>query len=298
MKLFLFNKIELKQFWCFCFLRLTFRRFAPNVSEVSEEFQRLAAQFNVGGLPEYAGLCFMGASKCEKMLNNPIFETHLLLKAARAFVEADKDNLCLRSNEKPYLQGALTCYNTALMQLDDNSILKAAVIREMKQVNSNCEITSNFVSPAHRAHELDLAAIECIQCGNFECALEKITEVYDDVSERKVKHFYEDVLRAHEVTIILLILLLELPSARQSPSNIKLYESFANGPSLSNLDGGLKHQSTRIVNALSSLIAACKFKQYITIVEREIPSIAQIPGLKIWQHILLEKLKEKYIKLM
>lgn len=270
------------------------RRLAPNVSEVSDEFQRLAAQFNNGGLPEYSGLCFMGASRCEKTLNNPICETHLLMKAARAFIEADKDNLCLRSNEKSYLQGALNCYNTSLTQLDDNSVMKAAIIREMKQIHFNCEITSNFVSPAHRAHELDLAANECIRSGNFESALEKITEIYDDIIERKVENLYEDILRIHEVTIILLILLLDLPSARQSPSNIKLYECYANAVQHSSLG----HQSKRVVNALHSLISACKLQQYVTIVEDEIPSVARIPGFTSSQHVLLQKLKAKYTKLI
>lgn len=43
-----------------------FRRFAPNVSEVSEEFNQLAIAFNDSYLPQYAAMCWLGASKCEE----------------------------------------------------------------------------------------------------------------------------------------------------------------------------------------------------------------------------------------
>lgn len=274
------------------------RRFAPNVSEVSEEFQRLAAQFTEGGMPEYAALCYDGASKCEKALNNPVFERHLLLKAARAYREADSNRLCLRSNSKSYTQGALSCYHRVITQLNNESAMKAAVIREMKEINPNYEVTSNFSSPAHRAQDLDLDANECITCGNFESALEKITEICDDIFERKVVDLYEDILGKHEITLILLILLLEYPSARQSPSNVKLYEYFANGGYQNETDEYYQRHSRHTLEAIKSLIEACKCQQYTMVYSSEIPSLAQIPGLTHHQKIILEKLKEKYYNLL
>lgn len=284
--------------FCLHPLHLYGRRFAPNVSEVSEEFQRLAAQFTEGGMPEYAALCYDGASKCEKALNNPVFERHLLLKAARAYREADSNRLCLRSNTKPYTQGALSCYHRVITQLNDDSAMKAAVIREMKEINRNYEVTSNFVSPAHRAQDLDLTANECITSGNFESALEKITEICDDIVERKVEDLYEDILGKHEITLILLILLLEYPSARQSPSNVKLYEYFANGGHQNDSDEHYQRHSRRTLEAIKSIIEACKCQQYSLVYSNEIASLAKIPGLTHHQKILLEKLKEKYYKLL
>lgn len=292
------------------------RRFAPNVSEVSEEFQRLAAQFLDGGMAEYAALCYDGASKCEKALNNPVFERHLLLKAARAYRQADTNRLCLRSNTKPFTQGALSCYHRVILQLGDDRAMKAAVIREMKEINPNYEVTSNFVSPPHRAQDMDLDANVCIENGNFESALEKITEICDDIAERKVNDYYQDILRTHEITLILLILLLEYPSSRQSPSNVKLYENFANSAgtqqsnesseqsSSSSSGGGINsnvdvfkiRHSRHILESMQSLIAACKCQQYRAVISNEIPSIATIPGITQHQQILLEKLKEKYDK--
>lgn len=274
---------------------INIRQFAPNVSEVSDEFQRLAVQFDTGGLFEYAGLCYLGASKCEKAINNTTFEIHLLLKAGRAFIKADTDKLALRSNAKPYLQGALECYHTALTKLDDSSAMKVAIIRKMKKIHPNCEQTSNFVSPAHRAHDLDLAATECIKSGKFEVAFDKLTEICDDISERKVHHLYVDILRKHEITLILLTLLLDLPSSRQSPSHIKLYEYFTQAEQ--NADNHRTH-SKCMRRAIQSLIIACKCRQYTTIVESEIPSIALIPSLTHCQQILLDKLKQKYTKMM
>lgn len=277
-------------------IRATHRRFAPNVSEVSEEFQRLATRFSDGGMPEYAALCYDGASKCEKALNNPIFERHLLLKAARAYRDADTNRLCLRSNTKPYTQGALSCYHRVITQLDDDCAMKAAVIREMKEINPSYDVTSNFVSPAHRAQDLDLAANECIKSGNFESALEKITEICDDIAERKVESLYDDILRKHEVTLILLIILLEYPSARQSPSNVKLFEYFSNGGD--ETDDSHHRHSRLVLECVKNLIDACKRQQYSLIYNCEIPTLATIPGLTQYQKILLEKLRDKYYQLL
>lgn len=294
-------------FFCFFFFCLflpqfyEFRRFAPNVSEVSEDFQRLAIQFADGGMFEYAALCYDGASKCEKALNNPIFERQLLLQAARAYRKADENRLCLRSNLKTYTQGALSCYHRVITQLNDDTAMKAAVIREMKEIHPSYEVTSNFVSPAHRVQDLDLAANDCIESGNFESAMEKITEICDDIVERKVHEFYPDILRTHEMTLILLILLLEYPSARQSPSNVKLYEFFSNNNQRNETNELIafnQRHSRHTLESIKSLIEACECQQYSTIFSIEIPSLATIPGLTHHQQILLEKLKEKYYKLL
>lgn len=268
------------------------------MSDVSDEFQRLAVQFFDGGMPEYAALCYDGASKCEKSLNNPIFERQLLLKAARAYSEADSNGLCLRSNAKLYTQGALNCYHRVITELNDDSAMKAAVIREMKEINPNYDVTSNFVSPAHRAQDLDLAANECITSGHFESALEKITEICDDIAERKVDDLYDEILKQHEITQILLILLLEYPSARQSPSNVKLYEYFLNG-GYTDESNNVRHRHSRLtLEIMKNLIEACKCQQYSLVFDSEISSLAKMPSLTHHQKILVEKLKDKYYKLL
>jgi hypothetical protein len=63
-----------KNLFLFC------RRFAPNVSEISDEFCRLASEFDNSFLPEYAGQCYLGAAKCEKLIGNEMAEVDILLK--------------------------------------------------------------------------------------------------------------------------------------------------------------------------------------------------------------------------
>lgn len=272
------------------------------MSEVSDDFQRLAIQFSDGGMPEYAALCYDGASKCEKALNNPVFERHLLLKAARSYREADTNQLCLRSNTKSFTQGALSCYHRAITQLNDDCGTKAAVIREMKEINPNYDVTSNFESHCGRAKDLDLAANECIKSGNLESALEKITEICDDIVERKSETLYADILRKHEITLILLILLLEYPSARQSPSNVKLYDNFYNSNcrnvEYNASDEFYKRHSRYVLESIRNLIDACKNEQYSLVINSEIASIIKIPGLTEHQKIILEKLKDRFYQLL
>lgn len=274
----------------------SFRRFAPNVSEVSEEFQRLAIRFENAVLPDYAALCYLGASKCERALNSPVCEVHLLLKAARAFKSADIDNLCTRSNGHENKQGALYCYNQALVQCNDDAVMKAAIIRELKKIHPNCDQTSDFTSPAHRAHELEMDANRCIRCNDYETALDKFTEIHDDIVERKTQSIYRHLLQAHELTRILLMLVLDLPPARQSPFNVKLLEKFQQYDECSATADSCGH-SKLIMSLFQSLIDECKRKSYTQIVEREIPLLVNWPGLNECQQLLLQKLKEKCIRL-
>lgn len=266
------------------------------MSEVSEEFQRLAIRFENAALPDYAGLCYMGASKCEKTLNNPSCEVHLLLKAARAFKAADVDNLCTRSSTHDNKQGALYCYKQALLQSEHDAVMKAAIIREMKKIHPNCDQTSEFVSPAHRAYELEMDANRCIRSTDYETALDKLTEIYDDIIERKVQTIYAKLLRTHEITRILLMLLLDLPPARQAPSNVKLLERFQSYDEKTEADS-LGH-SRLIMVAFQSLIDECKRKSYAMIVEHDIPVVVNLPGLDECQQLLLQKLNEKFKRLL
>lgn len=256
----------------------------------------MAVRFENAALPDYAGLCYLGASKCEKALNSPSCEVHLLLKAARAFKTADVDGLCARSSSHDNKQGALYCYNQALMQCNENAVMKAAIIREMKKIHPNCDQTSDFVSPAHRAHELEMDANRCIRFNQYETALDKFTEIHDDIVERKVQTIYEKLLRTHELTRILLMLLLDLPPARQSPSNVKLLERFQSYDE--SAEANTLGHSRLVMGLFQSLIDECKRKSYSIIVEQEIPLVANLPGLNECQQMLLQELNGKYERLL
>lgn len=211
------------------FQRVVFKRFGPNVSDVSEEFNSLAKAFEDSYMSQYAGLCWLGSAKCEKALGNTQTEIDALLKSARAFVKfnSEIERLRVRSNNKEHIEGALRCYNQASSRLEDDSVMKAAIIREIKKINPNAENTTNFNSPSHRIYDLDLSASQSIRNCDFVTALEKLTELYDDINERKVEDYYSDVLVRNELSRLFLLLILELPPSRQSPSHIKLLENYS-----------------------------------------------------------------------
>lgn len=285
----------------------------------------MAVEFTNASLHEYAGLCFLGASKCEKALNNTLAEVHFLLRSARSYVAADQqvDRLQIRSNANEYVEGALSCYNQAILLLDDDSVMRAAIIREIKRIHPNCELTSNFVSPAHRIHDLDIAANENIRTGDYVSALDKLTEIHEDITERKVQHFYGHILRTNEVTRVLLLLVLRLPPARQAPSNVKLLQKFT-GEKAAGLDTTKSEASATpddkgldateeeilaiphidyeedqdhtclITDSLGNLIDACKHEVEMAKIRSHIQVVASIPGLTAFQQILLRELRIRH----
>lgn len=125
------------------------------------------------------------------------------------------------------LQGALKAYNLALSRISDE-VLQAAVIREITMIDANFDSTSSFVSPSHRIYDLQLSAHRCLEEQNYFPALEKLTDIVDNIYERKKQHLYTDLLREIEITRLLLLILLNLPPSRQSPSHIKLIEFYFN----------------------------------------------------------------------
>lgn len=61
----------------------------PNVSEATEEFCDLALQCEHAEQPPYAGLCYIGAARCEGSIGNTIGEAEYLLMSARQFMKAE-----------------------------------------------------------------------------------------------------------------------------------------------------------------------------------------------------------------
>lgn len=124
-------------------------------------------------------------------------EVDYLLRAARAYIAADTkaEALQLRSNDRAYIDGALQCYHQAMDQLPDDSVQKAAVIREMKIIKPNSDATSSFASPSHRIYDLEVSATHSLYDNDFVDALDKRTEIFDNILERKVSDLYLDLLK-------------------------------------------------------------------------------------------------------
>lgn len=217
-----------------------------------------------------------------------------LLRAARAYVVADgrTEALHLRSNDRAYIDGALQCYHQAMDQLPDDSVTKAAVIREMKCIQPNSEATSSFASPSHRIHDLEVLATHNLYDEDFADALDKRTEIFDNILERRVSHLWCDLLARNEVTRLLLLLLLDLPPARQSPSHIKLLEQFRADRTTAALVAELQ-LSTKLVITLQELATASwdNDRAEACRVARELTSFSCITRE---QHFILEHLMAKY----
>jgi factor VIII intron 22 protein len=183
----------------------------------------LAQKFDNSYLSEYAGLCFLGCAKCNEPND---FDSYL--KAARCFRKADERISKLGSiNSHNLLEGAHRSYFQALDAIEDDSVMKTCIIREMRELNKNLNLTSDFNSASHRIHDLEVASNDNIMSRDFIGALEKLTEIVDDITERKETASYSEVMKRNEINRLLLLLLLELPPSRQSPSSLKLVEKYS-----------------------------------------------------------------------
>lgn len=232
----------------------------------------------------------MGVAKCEKALGNNLTESEALLKSARSFVKADNktNELNIKSNNHEHLEGALRCYNQALSKFGDDSVMKAAVIREIRKINPNVESTSNFNSPSHRIFDLELSAGLNIKSGDFMSALEKLTEIYDDITERKVECYYDDVMQRNEITRLFIILLLQLPPSRHSPAHIKLLEKYSSPDMIKT-----STIPEELFLLLQGLFLSCQSGDFDTLITIR-NEISKFTSITNEQTILLDRLVEKY----
>lgn len=124
-------------------------------------------------------------------------EVDFSLRSARSSIEADRSErqLGFSTNDRSNLQTALQSYGQALACLDEDSVMRAAIIRAIKKIQPHSDATSGFVSPAHRIRDLEVSANENVRCGDFVSALEKRTEIFDNIVERRMQSFYVDVLK-------------------------------------------------------------------------------------------------------
>lgn len=247
-------------------------------------------------MSEYAGLCFLGVAKCHESDND--FES--FLKAARQFKKADERKTKLGFiNNHEFLEGAHRAYFQALATVDD-SVIRTCIIREMKDLNNDMNITSDFNSASHRIFDLEVASKANIRSNDFIGALEKLTEIVDDVTERKEVNSYYDVMRRNEVSRLLLLLLLELPPSRQSPSHLKLLEKYTwNHESFDiEMASMMKAQSNQILDEdlvllLEGLVNACQNSHGEGVKELK-EEISRHSFISMEQLHILEKLVDKY----
>ncbi|XP_055542193.1 40-kDa huntingtin-associated protein [Wyeomyia smithii] len=275
--------------------RVFFKQFAPNVSEVADEFGTLATNFNNSFLPEYAALCFMGQGKCEKLIGNETAEVDALLKAARAFRTAHDKQTNIRTDNRTSdcLEGAFRCYTHALSSLPEDSVAKAAIIRELREINPNAEITSNFSSPSHRIWDLEQSAEDSIRAVDYVAAFEKLSEIYDDITERRCAELYPEVMKRVEISRLLLLCLLQLPpSVRYDHKFIERYSTIGDSDTGSSQTGIIPEE---LFFLLQSLVVSCQSKNVASLVAVR-DELSHCKQLTESQQLLLKQLVSKYCK--
>ncbi|XP_070507334.1 uncharacterized protein Hap40 [Chironomus tepperi] len=251
--------------------RVVFKK--QDTKEVSNLFNQLSLKFDkIPSLANYGGLCMLGVFKsCEN--SGDIEAQSALLKGARMFRKSSERKTMLGCiNDNSNIEGSYRCYSQALCSEKD-PVIKACIIREFNEINKNLIITSDFSSYTHRIYELEKASNENILSNDYIFALEKLTEIIEDFSERKCENLYSDVLIRVEFTRLLLLLILELPANHQSPSHIKILERFS--WTTENFSSGIvsKHLSFlkfcdgNLILLFEMLVNLCKTRQYESIKE-------------------------------
>lgn len=151
--------------------------------------------------------------------------------------------------------------------------MKACIIREFHEINENLNITSDFCSSTHRIYEQEKASNKNIHSNDYLSALEKLTEIIEDFSERKCENLYSDVLIRVEFTRLLLLIILELPANHQSPSHVKILERFSWNTENFNSESVLKNSCLSkccekdLILLFEMLVNLCKTRQYEPITE-------------------------------
>ena len=177
--------------------------------------------------------------------------------------------------------------------------MKACIIREFKEINKNLTITSDFSSNAHRIYELELACNDNIHSNDYISALEKLTEIIEDFSERKCGNLYSDVIVRVEFTRLLLLLILELPANHQSPSHVKILERFSWNNENFSAESLLRNLSLfqcedDLILLFEVLVSLCRKRQYESI--KEICDMISCHHLiTVEQNMLLTNLTKKFL---
>ncbi|KAL5291154.1 F8A1 family protein [Megaselia abdita] len=206
----------------------TFRKFAPNVNEVLSEFKQLALDFVEISLYSHGAMCYLGASKCQKIIGNILAEVDLYIKAAQTFERANEEieKRYTSSNFKENLEGSLKSYTLALNCLEGGnySVLRVGVIRAIRKINPHFEGTSDFVSPCHRIFELETSAVERILLEDYQSALQSFADIFDNIFERKKETLYKDLLQRIQIYTILLLSIYNLNPKKTN--FVKSYEKY------------------------------------------------------------------------
>lgn len=243
-------------------------------------------------------MCFQGAAKCENLYGCYQAEWDFWLQAAAAFEKAysKRIDLGFEPDYQEHLEGALRCYDEVLRSphLPEDSPLRAGTILALKKINPRTPETCSSNSTVFRYHDLEISAKAMIEEGDYNAALLHLTDIYEDIFERKVQHLYSHHLETNEVTRLLLLLLLQLAPGTQRAANMLLWNSYQFSPDLDVLSLMEKSHTPPELHVMLRELVHSVMHLYRPALERVYNDLGGSWWLDEEQHKLLKVIFEKY----
>ncbi|XP_067005210.1 40-kDa huntingtin-associated protein [Anabrus simplex] len=279
----------------------------PNVTEASDQFGALALRCERDELPQYAGLCWMAAARCEGSLSNNPGEAWDLVRGARQFMAAEVKGARLGcpSPGGEHLQAAVSCYSHAATKWQQHqscehtqglpqppSPLAAGLSLELGHalrvdLNRVGEAATEYKhaaelqrgSPLEQLNSLGLLASCQIELGDYDGALSTFNEMVTvtEVGSRPTMGAYSDILHRCEVTRVLLLLILQPSAQRLPPDLAQVLEKYAWGEEGSVPVSYLSEDEFLL---LQSLVMACQ--------SRDVESLCSLEA-ELWSHLSSEQ---------
>ncbi|XP_028406550.1 factor VIII intron 22 protein-like [Dendronephthya gigantea] len=273
------------------------RRFLrkPNVAEASQQFEYLSKTLQQQECLQYAGFCCLAKARCENTLANPTGEVEALTQAARLFLHAEQESILLKCPMfEEHLTEAIHCFNQAIKLhcVQSNLNLAACLCLELgnslSEMKRYSEAVGYFQQASELQHKTPLIALNsmglAVKCklnmGDYDGALALLTEMVYLIHERgrnlpsdsalgsdEVHAGYVDILAECDVTIVLILLLLQPTPQKIRPEHAQMLEKYAwesNGTSSS-----VDYLSEDLFLLLQSVVMSCQAKDGTALQELE-----------------------------
>lgn len=271
------------------------RRFLrkPNVAEASQQFEHLSKTLQQQECSQYAGFCCLAKARCENTLANSSGEVEALSQAARLFLQAEQDELHLKCPVfQEHLTEAVHCYNQAIKVhcSHGNLNLAACLCLELGNALSEMKRYSEAVGYFQQASELQhktplialnsmkLAARCKLDMGDYDGALSSFTEMVYLVHERggnspgalgkdQIHAGYLEILAECDVTIVLILLLLQPTPQKIRPEHAQMLEKYA--WESSGTSSPVDYLNENLFLLLQSVVMSCQSKDGSALQELE-----------------------------
>ncbi|XP_077284542.1 huntingtin-associated protein 40 kDa isoform X2 [Arctopsyche grandis] len=245
----------------------------PNVSEATDEFTELALQCEHAEQPPYAGLCYIGAARCEGSIGNTIGEAEYLLMSARQFMKAELKLSSLRciNPGKENLEAAISCYSHSSKRYPEKSSLKSCINLEvannLEQLGHYSEaavyyqnaLENNANNPGYKLICYTNMASAYVKDGKYEEAL----RIYEKIDELANEFSYSFEIKMCEINRLFLYLIVQPSPKVITESMEKLIERYTldidnDNPKFEGDSLSLCNPLPELTLFVQSILTACK----------------------------------------